>query len=77
MHAEERFNSISHLFGAALALIGTLILITFAWRLGDPWRIASFTVYGQTEVNSVSTLFSLSISLRWSRSLRVRLGSWL
>lgn len=57
MHAEERFNSISHLFGAVLALVGTLILVAFAVRLGDPWRIASFTVYGAVLVGQFVTSF--------------------
>jgi hemolysin III len=57
MHAEERFNSLSHLVGAALALVGTLILVTFAVRLGDPWRIASFTVYGAALVGQYLTSF--------------------
>jgi len=43
---EERFNALTHLFGAALALLGTAILIALAARRGDPWRIASFAVYG-------------------------------
>ena len=46
MHYGERFNSISHLVGAFLATIGAAILIIGAARLGDPWRIVSFSVYG-------------------------------
>jgi hemolysin III len=57
MHAGERFNSLSHLVGAVLALVGTLILIAFAVRLGDPWRIASFTVYGMALVGQYVTSF--------------------
>jgi hemolysin III len=44
--AEERFNAFTHLVGAALALTGTALLIALAARRDDPWRIASFTVYG-------------------------------
>jgi hemolysin III len=42
----ERFNSISHLVGAALAIAGTAVLVVLAARLGDPWKIVSFSVYG-------------------------------
>ena len=46
MYYGERFNSISHLVGAALALAGSVLLIVLASRLGDPWKIVSFSVYG-------------------------------
>jgi hemolysin III len=43
---EERVNAATHLFGAALALAGTAVLIVLALRRGDPWRTASFSIYG-------------------------------
>jgi hemolysin III len=46
MYYGERFNSISHLTGAVLAATGTVALIVLAARLGDPWKIVSFSVYG-------------------------------
>jgi hemolysin III len=46
MHHGERFNSISHLVGAGLAIAGTVTLVVMASRLGDPWKIVSFSVYG-------------------------------
>ena len=46
MYYGERFNSISHLIGAGLALAGSALLIVLAARLGDPWKIVSFSVYG-------------------------------
>ncbi|MGB6102878.1 MAG: hemolysin III family protein [Pusillimonas sp.] len=46
MYYGERFNSISHLVGAALAAAGAVLLVVFAARLGDPWKIVSFSVYG-------------------------------
>ncbi|MDB5928904.1 MAG: channel protein hemolysin family [Polaromonas sp.] len=46
MYPGERFNSISHLVGAALALAGTAVLVVMAARLGDPWKIVSFSIYG-------------------------------
>jgi hemolysin III len=46
MRRGERFNSISHLVGAALAIAGTAVLVTLAAGEGDPWKIVSFSVYG-------------------------------
>ena len=42
----ERFNSISHLIGAAVALAGVAGLIVIAAQQGDPWKIVSFSIYG-------------------------------
>ncbi|NBW55121.1 MAG: hemolysin III family protein [Betaproteobacteria bacterium] len=42
----ERFNSISHLVGAVLAALGTAVLVVTASKLGDPWKIVSFSIYG-------------------------------
>ena len=44
----ERFNSISHLIGAAAALAGLVMLVVLASRQGDPWKIVSFSIYGTT-----------------------------
>ena len=46
MYYGERFNSISHLAGAAAALAGSVVLIVMASRIGDPWKIVSFSIYG-------------------------------
>ncbi len=46
MYRGERFNSITHLVGAALAVAGAAVLIVSAALQGDPWRIASFSVFG-------------------------------
>jgi len=48
MYKGERFNSISHLIGAVLALAGAAVLVTFAAMNGDVRRIISFSVYGFT-----------------------------
>jgi hemolysin III len=48
MYAGERFNSISHLVGAALALIGIAVLLSLAATTGGATRIVSFSVYGVT-----------------------------
>lgn len=46
MYHGERLNSITHLVGAALAVAGAAVLIARASLQGDPWRIASFSVFG-------------------------------
>jgi channel protein, hemolysin III family len=57
MHPGEAFNSISHLVGAALALVGTIVLGTLAARAGDPWRMVSFVVYGAALVGQYLSSF--------------------
>lgn len=55
----ERFNSISHLVGAALALAGAVVLVVVASQGGGALRIVSFSIYGATlfTLYLVSTLY--------------------
>ncbi len=46
MHCGELFNSITHLMGTVLAAAGAAVLVVLAARLGDPWKIVSFSIYG-------------------------------
>ena len=48
MYYGEKFNSISHLVGASLALVGGAVLITMAGMEGDVAKIASYSVYAVT-----------------------------
>lgn len=48
MHKGERFNGISHLVGAALALAGVAVLLVMAAIEGGARRIVAFSVYGAT-----------------------------
>jgi len=48
MYYGERFNSITHTVGAALAAVGGTLLIVMAARSGDPWKMVSFSVYAAT-----------------------------
>ena len=48
MYYGERFNSITHTVGAALAAIGGTLLIVMAAHTGDPWKVVSFSVYAAT-----------------------------
>ncbi|QBC43815.1 PAQR family membrane homeostasis protein TrhA [Iodobacter fluviatilis] len=59
MYQGERFNSWSHLIGAALAISGLILLVTFAAITGDPWKVVSVAVYGSTLVllYVISTLY--------------------
>ncbi len=65
MYHGERFNSISHLTGAGLAVIGTVVLVTMGALAGDPWKIVSFSIYG-------IMLLSLYLSSTLYHSLRGR-----
>jgi len=44
----ERFNSITHLIGAALALAGAAVLVVVASQDGSTRRIVSYSMYGTT-----------------------------
>jgi hemolysin III len=48
MYYGERFNAVSHLVGAAAAVVGTVVLIAVAARDGDPWKIVSVSIFGAT-----------------------------
>ena len=63
MYYGERFNSISHLIGAALALAGMVVLVVYASEQGDQWKIVSFSIYGAT-LFLLYTLSTLYHSLR-------------
>ncbi len=63
MYHGERFNSITHLVGAALALAGLVVLVVFAALQGDTWKIVSFSIYG-TSLFLLYTLSTLYHSLR-------------
>jgi hemolysin III len=53
---DERVNTVSHLLGACLAVLGTALLVTEASQQGDPWKIVALAVYGA----SLITLFVAS-----------------
>lgn len=59
MYHGERFNSISHLVGTALAITGAVVLIVSAALGGDPWRIVSFSIFGAMLIAlyGISTLY--------------------
>lgn len=59
MYRGERFNSISHLVGAVLALAGVVVLIVLGAGDGDAREVVSFSVYGTTlfVLYLISTLY--------------------
>jgi hemolysin III len=59
MYYGEKLNSISHLVGAVLALVGLGALLTIGIQSRDLWIISSFGVFGITLVllYTMSTLF--------------------
>ncbi len=59
MYYGEKLNSISHLVGAVLALVGLGSLLTVAIQSRDPWIISSFSVFGVSLVllYTMSTLY--------------------
>jgi len=48
MYKGEKFNSISHLVGASLALVGGAVLVTMAALEGELAKIVSYSVYAVT-----------------------------
>jgi hemolysin III len=59
MYHGEKFNAWTHLLGAVLALVGTVLLVVVAAQGGDPWKVTSVSIYGVTLVllYSFSTLY--------------------
>ncbi len=56
---EEIANSITHGIGAGLSIAGLVVLIVSAARLGDPWRVVSFSIFGASLIMLyvISTLY--------------------
>ena len=50
MYYGEKFNALTHLVGAMLALAGSIVLIVLAALDGDPWKLGSVSIYGVTLV---------------------------
>ena len=47
---EEIANAVSHLFGAALAIAGLVIMAVYASKNGNAWHIVSVSVFGSAMV---------------------------
>jgi len=59
MYHGERMNSITHLLGVVLAIVGLIFLVVRAALTSDPWKIVSCSIYGGTLVTlyTSSTLY--------------------
>lgn len=59
MYHGERLNSLTHLLGLALAVVGTTLLISRAAHRGDPRQLISFSVFGLSMIAlyAASTLY--------------------
>ncbi|RZI82764.1 MAG: hemolysin III family protein [Rubrivivax sp.] len=59
MYHGERFNSVTHLVGLALAVAGSAILVAQALEAGDALKIISFSVFGLSMIvlYGASTLY--------------------
>jgi hemolysin III len=57
MYYGEKFNAVTHLVGAVLALAGAIVLVVLAAVGGDPWKVVGVAIYGMTLV----LLYSFSV----------------
>lgn len=65
---EEWINSLTHSVGALLSVVGTVALIVGASRLGDAWKVVSFSIFGA----SLILLYLASALYHGSRHPRLR-----
>lgn len=70
---EELASSLTHGFGAVVAIAGTVLLVVRAALTGDPYRIVSFAVFGFTLIllYTSSTLYHAIRSHGAKRKLRL------
>ncbi len=70
---EEIANSITHGIGALLGIAALVLLVVFAGRYGDAWRIVSCSIYGSTLIflYTVSTLYHSFTGDRIKRIFRI------
>ncbi|MFA7542929.1 MAG: hemolysin III family protein [Candidatus Cloacimonadaceae bacterium] len=47
---EELANAITHGIGAGLAIAALVILVVFAAKINDTWKVVSFSIYGATMI---------------------------
>ncbi len=70
---EEIANSITHGIGALLSMAALVLLVVFASKYGDPWRIVSFSIYGSTLIilYTSSTLYHSLTNVRVKRFFKI------
>ena len=59
MYYGEKFNAVTHVAGAVLALAGGIVLVVLAAVGGDPWKVVGVAIYAVTLVSlySISGLY--------------------
>lgn len=70
---EEIANSVTHGIGAALSIAALVLLVVFASKYGDAWRVVSFSIYGTTLIflYLASTLYHSFSGKRTKRIFRI------
>jgi hemolysin III len=70
---EEIANSVTHGIGAALSLAALVLLVVFAGKTGDAWRIVSLSIYGAALffLYLISTLYHSFTSPRTKQLFRL------
>lgn len=81
MYKGELFNSITHLVGTVLALIGAIILVVIVSQRGDVWQIVSFSIFGISWglalLGIINDCINLKLKRKWqSIAIYVAMG-WL
>lgn len=62
---KEPVNSMTHLLGVILSIIGLILLLYYSVKIATPWHIVSFSIYGVSMIllYTASTLYhSLKLS---------------
>jgi hemolysin III len=68
----EPFNSISHFVGILLSIVALILLLI--WSNGEPYRTASFAIYGSSLIilyTASTLLHSIKASVATERKLRI------
>ncbi|MCE9600405.1 MAG: hemolysin III family protein [Spirochaetia bacterium] len=69
----EIANCLTHGIGAGLSIAGLAILVSFAAKEGDPWKLVSFTIYGSAMVilYLASTLYHAFLAPRAKKIFKI------
>ncbi len=72
LDAEEILNSLTHGFGLVASTVGSLLLVLFAARTQDPWRVVGAAVFGLSLVflYGASTVYHGVTGPLWKPRLR-------
>jgi len=69
---DEVFNAASHLAGAFLSVLGTVLLVTESSAQKDPWKIVSFSIYGASLIFLFgSSTLHHAITGEWENFFRI------